>query len=139
VRKRITDTEEAEHLAYAAETTLRHLAAALFAVVGLVAFVDVAPVVVWSGAASGLLAALGGVGVVLLLLVVPFLCVLAASWAGVSLLVGAVQVMDLVERRAIARVEARVLRSRQGAVMVPAATPQGRGDEPFPTDQSARR
>jgi hypothetical protein len=101
----------------------------LFALVALVGFLEEAPVVVWSGTSSGLLTALGGVGVVLLLLAVPFLCVLAASWAGVSMLVGAAQVMDLVERRAVARVEAHVRRSRQGAGVLPAPAPQGRGDE----------
>lgn len=134
MQTRMTETREAEQLAEATERTLRHVAAGLFAAVGLIAFLDVAPVVVWPAVSLGVGAALRSVGAVLLLLAVPFVCVLAASWAGVSLLVGAVQVMDLVERRVMARSEWRGLRSRQGAVMVPAAAPQGRGDEPLSTN-----
>jgi hypothetical protein len=124
-----TDIESSESMAHATESTLRHLAGGLLALLALVAFLDEGPVVVLSGLSAGPVAALGSVGLVLLLLSVPFLCVLTASWAGVSMLVGVAQVMDLVERHTVARIEARVLRSRQGASLVPAPAPRGVGAE----------
>jgi hypothetical protein len=129
VEKHLIETEESCPIAPAAQATLLSLTGVLLALAALAGFADLAPVVVLTGSSAGVLEALAGLGAVLLMLTIPFLCVLAASWAGVSMLVGAAQVMDLVERRAIARLEAHSMRSRQGAGVVPAPVPAGRGDE----------